>query len=233
MTGHTVVVVLARFRPDTLAWGILQLILGTRPRQRLPGLLFHKVLGCGRDGGFGIVPGLHRQGLFCLFSSPETANAFVDTARWAQSYRDHAAEHLVLSLQAWSSRGLWSGHAIDVASEAPTDGPIASLTRASIRPHKAFDFWARSPAAEADLARASGCLLAIGLGEAPVLRQATFSLWRSPTDLEAYAHSAGHLAAIRAAYGRHHFSESMFVRFRPLRIEGVWRGRPFPGSLDG
>ncbi len=229
---HTAVVLLTRFRPGALGWGIGQLVLGIRPRERLAGLIFHKVLGCGRNGGFGIVPGFDRQGLFCLFSSRAAADDFIDTTAWAASYRAHGIEHLALSLQACSSRGLWSGHPIEARAPVPDDGPIASLTRASIRPRKAIDFWSRSPAAEADLAQAHGCQLAIGLGEAPLLRQATFSLWRSSADLEAYAHSAGHLAAIRAAYGRHHFSESMFVRFRPLRIEGRWQGREMMHRAD-
>ena len=104
-------------------------------------------------------------------------------------------------------------------------GPVASLTRASIRPHKALAFWRRSPPAEAALERAEGCLLAMGLGEAPLLRQATFSVWESQAAMNAYARSGAHQEAIRAAYGQGHFSESMFVRFALLQFSGCWRGR--------
>jgi hypothetical protein len=83
-------VLLTRFRRTAIAWGVGQLVLGLWPRERLPGLLFHKVLGCGRDGGFGIAPGLERQGLFCLFSSRTAADEFIDTTAWAAAYREHA-----------------------------------------------------------------------------------------------------------------------------------------------
>jgi len=64
----------------------------------------------------------------------------------------------------------------------------------------------------------------MGLGEAPLLRQATFSLWRDQAAMDAYARSGAHLGAIRAAHGEGFFSESMFVRFVPLQICGVWQG---------
>ena len=110
---------------------------------------------------------------------------------------------------------------------APTkleDGPVAALTRASINPRHALAFWRLSPPAEAALAQAPGCRLAAGLGEAPLLRQATFSLWDSAAHMDAYARGGAHQAAIRAAYGGGYFSESMFVRFVPLSIQGRWKG---------
>ena len=66
--------------------------------------------------------------------------------------------------------------------------------------------------------------MAVGLGEAPVLRQATFSLWQSQADMDRYARSGAHLQAIRAAYEGRYFSESMFVRFVPLLMRGRWKG---------
>jgi spheroidene monooxygenase len=74
---------------------------------------------------------------------------------------------------------------------------------------------------------APGCLLAVGLGEAPILRQATFSLWESQAAMDAYARSGPHLQAIRAANAGGWFSESMFVRFLPLVVQGCWRGRSY------
>ena len=71
------------------------------------------------------------------------------------------------------------------------------------------------------------CLLAMGLGEAPLLRQATFSLWDSAAAMDAYARTGAHLDAIRAAWKHQFFSESMFVRFVPLQLQGQWKGRWF------
>ena len=74
---------------------------------------------------------------------------------------------------------------------------------------------------------APGCTLAVGLGEAPLLRQATFSIWQSTQAMEDYARQGAHLHAIRQAQAGGHFSESMFVRFVPLAIHGDWKGQHF------
>jgi spheroidene monooxygenase len=71
----------------------------------------------------------------------------------------------------------------------------------------------------------------MGLGEAPLLRQATFSLWRDQAAMDGYARSGAHLQAIRAAAQDDHLKESMFVRFVPLSIAGSWKGRRFDGLM--
>jgi spheroidene monooxygenase len=105
-------------------------------------------------------------------------------------------------------------------------GRIASLTRASIRLGKAAAFWRRAPPAQASLDTVPGCQFTVGLGEAPLLRQATFSVWENSAAMDAYARDGAHLEAIRAARAGDHFSESMFVRFEILGLEGRWHGEP-------
>jgi hypothetical protein len=108
-----------------------------------------------------------------------------------------------------------------VTATACTGEPIASLTRAldparhargrsgvTRRPRRRR--WALPP----------GCRLAVGLGEAPLLRQATFSVWDDAASMEAYLRHGAHRQASASASGRDWFSESMFVRLVPLAIEG-------------
>jgi spheroidene monooxygenase len=70
-------------------------------------------------------------------------------------------------------------------------------------------------------------LLATGLGEAPVLRQATFSLWKNTAAMDAYARTGAHRDAISAAWKHQFFSESMFVRCEPLSLQGQGKGQSF------
>jgi spheroidene monooxygenase len=71
----------------------------------------------------------------------------------------------------------------------------------------------------------------MGLGEAPLVRQCTFSIWKNTESMLSYAHSGAHQTAIQAAYKHGFFSESMFVRMRVLRTAGVWNG-VFMGHAD-
>ena len=222
-----VVLLLADIGPglDRL-WGYARFVLGPGVlRARVPGLRFAKVLGSGHEGGFGLRPSASRQGLFALFDDRASASAFIDRSPVAEAYRRHAREFCQMELLAYASRGSWSGQTIVPCAAAPGEGPLAALTRASIRPSRAADFWRHAPPSQHALEDAPGCRLAVGLGEAPLLRQATFSLWDSTAAMESYARSGAHLQAIRAAYRDEYFSETMFVRFVPGRVEGVWKGR--------
>lgn len=225
LADEVALLVLADIVPAARLWGWSRFVLGGWALRRVPGLAFARQLGSGHDGGFGLRPSGSRQGLFLLFDDEAAADAFVDASPEMAGYRRRASELCTVKLRAFSSRGRWGGVAAAVAAAPPVAGPIAALTRASIRPRKALAFWRMAPAAQAALGSAPGCRLAVGLGEAPLLRQATFSLWDSVEAMNAYARGGAHLAAIRAAQRDGHFSESMFVRFVPLAVRGQWKGR--------
>jgi spheroidene monooxygenase len=155
------------------------------------------------------------------------------------AYRERAREYWTGLMAVGSSRGLWDGQAWDTTPawelDAATDATatqratpvLATLTRASIRAASAMSFWRHAPAAQDSLGQAQGCLLAMGLGEAPLVRQCTFSLWRDEKSMLDYARQGAHQQAIQAAYKHHFFTESMFVRMRVLDMQGVWGGRAY------
>ncbi len=224
--GTVAVFLLADIAPQHRVWGYARFVLGLFGLRNVPGLVMSKVMGSGDGGGFGLKPSGSRQALFCLFSNEESADAFLQSTI-AQGYQQRAQEFCSAKLRAYSCKGTWSRNSITVTASLPENGPIAALTRASIRPFSALRFWRMQPASEVSLNAASGCLLATGLGEAPFLRQATFSLWESTAAMDAYARTGAHLAAIRAAHEGAYFSESMFARFVPLSLIGSWRGRSY------
>jgi spheroidene monooxygenase len=216
---------LVQYRPRHVAWGLSRLIAGPRGLGRPAGLRFARVLGSGHDGGFGLRPDFARQGLMAFFDDAASANAFVDRDPQVDARRARADETLIAVLRPTATRGCWGGQALAVGATAAADRPIASLTRASIRVRHAATFWRHSPPAEASLRAADGCRLAVGLGEAPVLRQATFSVWNSAGAMEAWARSGAHRHAAAGAWREHWFHEWMFVRFAIDRLEGRWRGQ--------
>jgi len=208
-------------------WGYSRFVVGRFDRSSIAGLRFFKVLGSGHEGGFGLRPSPTRQGLFCVFDNAAAADTFIEGHPLVERYRDHAREFFSVSLHTYSCRGSWSGLSLPPITTTPLQGPIAALTRASIKPAQATAFWRKAPSAQADLAHAEGCLLATGLGEAPLLRQATFSLWAGVDDMDRYARTGAHLDAIKAAHRHGFFSESMFARFVPVGMRGVYKGRVY------
>ena len=191
----------------------------------MPGLSFFKVLGSGHEAGFGLRPSASRQGLFALFDDDARAADFLHRSELAAAYRRHAAEFFCVRLRAYAARGSWAGRRFALGAAPPVQGPIAALTRAAIRPAAALDFWRHAPPSERALEAAAGCRLVTAIGEAPLLRQATFTVWDSTEAMDRYARTGAHLEAIRAAQRGRHFAESLFVRFVPYAAEGAWKGR--------
>lgn len=228
-----VLLLLVRLRSGAMPWGLSRLVRGERALGQVPGLRFARVLGSGRDGGFGLAPGFDHQGLIAFFDDEDGARAFAEAAPLMHAYRDHASESLLALLRATSCRGSWSGTSLAVTAPPQVNAPMAALTRASIRLRHAARFWRHAPATHEGIARADGCRLAVGLGEAPLLRQATFSFWDNAQAMDAYARSGAHLAAIQGAHQQGWFSESMFVRFAPISIEGEWHGRTYAHPRSG
>lgn len=230
------VVVLVNMKRAHQSWAWLRLAQGAGALKDTPGLMFCKVMGSGAGGGFGIRPSPSHQGLITLFDHADHARAFL-ASPLLNNYRDRAAQFWAGLLEVESARGLWDGHAWGTTPEtqlgshgiAANDGnmrfdkrPLAAITRASIRPAKAMAFWRNAPAAQSAMQHARGCTLAIGLGEAPLVRQCTFSLWEDTPAMLAYAHQGAHQQAIEAAHKHQYFSESMFVRMRLVESQGDW-----------
>ena len=233
MTGTVGVILLANLHDNARARAFAHLAFGRFVLSRTPGLRFCKVLGSGRNAGFLPTPSWTHQGLFCAFDDDASADAFLaGPSILLTSIRGHACELFTAKLRAYASRGLWSGVAPLQITKGPPTGPIASLTRASIKPGKARAFWKHAPPSEISLHAAEGCLLAAGIGELPLLRQATFTIWETETAMERYARSGAHLAAIRDAHANGYFTESLFARFIPYAMTGCWAGRSWNGALQ-
>jgi hypothetical protein len=220
------VVVMAAF--DILAssrlWGWSRLVRGRSGLRGAAGLRFAKVLGSGVEGGFGLKPSASILGLFCVFQDAASAEAFTADDGLMRRWRERSRESFCVKMQVYSCRGSWAGSRLAVTAATPLAGPVVSLTRASIKPSRAAAFWQMQPPAERSLEQATGCRLAIGVGEAPLLRQATFTVWDDVAAMDRYARSGAHQDAIVAAARGGFFSESMFVRFAPYEFQGKWKG---------
>ncbi len=198
-----------------------------RPLQRVAGLRFQKLLGTGASG-FGALPNLRRYGFMAVWEDEAAAAAFFTAHPLWQQYRQRTQEIWTAHLAPLKSHGLWDGqNPFDYPTEGlATDGPVAVLTRASIRWQKTPRFWRYVAPVSATIADAPGVRAAIGLGELPVVRQATVSVWESQQAMQDYAYrSPKHKEVIRLTRQEDWYGEEMFARFRVLRTEGTWDGR--------
>ncbi len=217
-------------RPGCRRWGLAQ--MGTSPGllKRVAGLRFFQLLGSGAANGFGFLPNLDRYGLLAVWADEAAAAAFFNTHPLWIKYQERSHEIWTADLAPLRSHGLWDKvNPFDYQPEVPTPPtlaePVAVLTRASIRLAKAPRFWRYVEPTSRALAQAAGVRLAIGLGELPLVRQATFSVWESAEAMQQYAYrDAGHREVIQLTRREGWYSEELFARFRVLGSTGTVDG---------
>lgn len=194
--------------------------------RRTPGARFAKLLGTGDGRTFTVRDADPlRWGLLATWVDPAAAAAFERSAV-VRSWEDDAVESCRVDLHPIAARGRWSGRAPfgDPASER-VRGPIASITRARLRPRSALGFWRAVPPVSADLQGRAGLRAAIGIGEAPVGLQGTFSVWDSAEALRDFARAPAHADVVVRTDAERWYAEELFARFAVVGGRGTLDGR--------
>lgn len=192
--------------------------------RRTPGLRFWRLLGTGRGSDTGPGADLRRTALFAVWDDESALDAYL-----AGVGERVADERYVVRLVALGGHGTWNG--FDVLGALPraapdTAAPVAVVTRARVRARHWRTFAGAAREVSTELAAAPGLLAVCGIGEAPVGRQATFSLWRDAAAARQFAvGTERHVDAVRRTRAEGWYGEELFATFRPVASAGSWDGR--------
>ncbi len=215
------------------AMGMVQALAFDRLRYRnAEGLQLLRVLGTAKGSSTAPSTQLDRTALFCLFD--DEASADVHVADVMQ--RRGIAESWHVKLRGAGGHGAWKGREIPrvMTSEATlsphnaqrtSTQPIAMITRANVRLRAWRTFSAAAHVVDRELQQSEGLLAVVGIGEAPILRLGTFSLWRDAAAMSAFAHRAPqHEGVVARTRQEQWYGEEMFARFTPYWSTGTWDG---------
>jgi hypothetical protein len=181
-------------------------------------VLFHKSLGTGKGETF--TPSDANALQWGLIASVEDVEKF-DNSFVIRRWRRISVSEYRAVLEPISSHGQWAGKEPFVAIAKNWDGAVAAVTRARIKWSQNFRFWSSVPPVTISLKSAPGLIAAIGIGEAPIGLQGTFSLWESAAAIREFAYKgAAHQKAIADTSTYNWYSEELFARFAVLEQRG-------------
>jgi hypothetical protein len=202
--------------------------------RRLPGVSFAKMLGTGSGSTFTTRDAdLGHWGILTCWTHPGGPSSFTHSPTF-RSWSGFADEHARFLMLPLAARGSWSGRQ-PFGDPLPHrwDGPIAAITRARIKAQHWRTFWHSVPPVSKDLHEVPGLDFAMGIGEAPVGLQGTFSIWSNGTALSTFAHRRSpHREVMNRTHEINWYAEELFARFALIEARGTYNGTPVNLQTD-
>jgi hypothetical protein len=207
---------------------------------------FYKLMGTGKNGTFdkhpdwqqwAVLTVLHSNIDLDRFKEMPSDKAFIQhvygrfIAAW---YRWFCCNTTTLLMEAIEGHGLWDKKKVfgNLSPKSDYEGPIAVITRATIRLNKLKYFWENVAPVAIHMATAAGFRFSIGVGEVPWIKQATFSIWDSKADMKAFAYGMKeHAAVIQKTRKEDWYSEDMFTRFKIIQVLGALKMTGAPATI--
>ena len=219
--------IIVRYRKSLVPFALLAMAIHRLPLMFNSKCSFWKLLGCGRNGTFDLQPDWQQWGLLAVWDDREAFDHFYNNSFINSWWNTFTIEKCTILCEPLQSHGRWDDIEPFGKPDAKTiTGPVAVLTRATIRLNKLKNFWANVDSVANIMTSAPGFVTSFGIGEAPVYRQATFSIWRSIEDVKAFAYaSKEHAEVIKKTRNENWYSEELFARFKITDSLGTINGK--------
>jgi hypothetical protein len=220
------ILVVVRY-PSYLAFmGLFSMAIFHVPLFLTKKIAFYKLMGTGKNGSFDIWPDFRQWSVMLFYDKSHfTGDAGQPIADkllgkfilgWLKLFK---ASVRYFHLEPYAGHGSWDKQTF-ISQRKPSEEPIgriAVLTRATIRLSRLIAFWKAVPSTSFQLDQHPGFVFSIGVGEVPLTKQATFSIWESEAHMKSYAYKMrAHQDVIKRTRDERWYSEEMFLRFRLL-----------------
>lgn len=185
----------------------------------VPGLTFHKSLGTGAGRRFTAADADLRQWALLTVWDGDPAPLEPTLQRWERL----TANHTRLALSTIATHGQWSGRTPFVPDPGlrTWPGPVAAITRARVKTRQWRQFQQAVPPVARILDDQPGLLYRIGIGEAPIGLQGTFSIWSDAAAIKQFAYGLPeHRAVIEQTHASGWYAEELFARFAVVEVAG-------------
>jgi hypothetical protein len=211
-----------RIKLSNIPFALFRMAIDRTLLRQSNGVTFAKMLGCGKGETF--TPSdadPTRWG--CLVVIPESQLAALDSSTTIRAWRNKSESEFRVVLDPIAATGMWSKRKpFEPSAPANFEGQVVAITRARIRASQTLRFFKSVPPVTASLHSSPGLISTIGIGEAPIGLQGTFSLWDSMQAIKDFAYKgAAHQKAIAQTSEFDWYAEELFARFAVREIRGT------------
>jgi hypothetical protein len=217
---------IVRYRKALVPMALLAMAIHRLPMMFEQGCTFWKLLGSGHNGTFDLQPDWQQWGMLAVWDDEDCFKRFYEKSFVSRWWKILGREQWTVLCKPLQSHGKWDGKepfgSPDIINYK---GPVAVLTRATIRISRLKNFWLNVDEVAEIMLKSEGYIASVGVGEAPIYKQATFSVWKSLDDVKAFAYrNPQHAEVIRKTRDENWYAEELFARFIPLKSWGTLNG---------
>jgi heme-degrading monooxygenase HmoA len=184
------------------------------------GLKFIKLLGTGSKDGFSIIPDFSSYVIITSWKNDDFRKKFIDENELFNEITKKSSKRIEIKIDPYNYIGSWNGIIPFKNKSSYKEGKIFVLTRARVKLNKLINFLISTSSAAKSINSKEGAEYYKGIGELPIIEQATISIWESEQSMKDYAYSdKRHLKIINKARKNKWYSEELFVRSNILSLK--------------
>ena len=225
---------MVRYRKRFIPFALMAMAMHRAPMTRQKGCSFWQLVGSGKHGTFSLKPDWQQWGLLAVWDDREAFDRFYGDSFVSRWWNRFGCEKWTILCEPLQSHGAWEGkEPFGNISVQGYEGPVAVLTRATVRLNRLKNFWSNVDDVSELMRRSPGYIMSLGIGERPLYRQATFSIWNSLDDVKIFAYgSKEHSEVIRKTRDEGWYSEELFARFKLIACTGTLNNAdPLKGQI--
>ena len=184
------------------------------------GLKFIKLFGTGSNEGFSLIPDFSSYVIISSWKNDHYRKKFIDENNIINEIISRSSKRVEIKIDPYNFTGSWNGINPFKNISSYSGGKIIVLTRARVKLNKLMNFLVNTYLAAKSIKSQDGAEFYKGIGELPIIEQATISIWMSVQSMRDYAYSDKiHLKIINKARKDKWYSEELFVRSNILSLK--------------
>ena len=184
------------------------------------GLKFIKLFGTGSREGFSLIPDFSSYVIITSWKNDHFRKKFIAKNSIINEIINRSSSRVEIKIDPYSFKGSWNGINPFKNESSYNGGKILVITRARVRFNKLINFLLSTSLTSKSIRSYNGAEFYKGIGELPIIEQATLSIWKSEQSMIDFAYSdTNHLKIINKARKDKWYSEELFVRSNIISLK--------------